>query len=245
MNSLNAFIITTFAGLSTLIGAFIILFSKNSITFLTKALAFSSGVMFSLSLFDLIPESIKFLNTQVNVISNLLIVLLFIFLGFLITFILDKRITIKIKDQNIYKLGILTMITIIIHNIPEGIATFITLGNNFTLGINLAIAISMHNIPEGISTALPIYHHSKSKKKALIYAAITAVSEPFGALIAYLFLKPTYFTLGIIYSIIAGIMIYIAMLEILPNIIKNKNYKIILIFYSLGIIFILLNKILF
>lgn len=245
MNSLNAFIIATLAGLSTFIGAFIILFSKNNISFLFKALAFASGVMFSLSIFDLIPESIKFLNTSVNIVHNFLIVIIFISVGFIITFILDKLIEVKTKDKNLYKLGLLTMITIIVHNIPEGIATFVTLNNNLTLGISLAIAISMHNIPEGISTALPIYYHSKSKKKALIYVGAAAISEPFGALLSFLFLKPTYLTLGIIYSIISGIMIYISMFEILPNITKNKNYKIVFIFYSLGIIFVLLNKFLF
>ena len=134
------------------------------------------------------------------------------------------------------------MIGITIHNIPEGIATFITTNENIKLGINLAISISMHNIPEGIIIALPIYYYSKKKKKAFLYTSICALSEPFGALLAYLFIKPTYLTLGIIYGLIAGIMIYISIYELIPSVTKYKRYKITLIFYLIGTIFVLINK---
>lgn len=245
MNSLNAFIITSLAGLSTLLGLLIIFLFKTTNSFLYKSLAFSSGIMFSLSLFDLIPESIKYLNEETKIFFNIIIVIISILIGLSITFILDKFITFKTKDKTMYKIGILTMISLITHNILEGIATFITAEKSINLGITLAIAISMHNIPEGISTTLPIYYSSKSKKKVFFYVFITSLSEPIGAIISFLFLKPTYLTIGIIYSIISGIMIYISMFEIIPNITTNKNYKIIIIFYSLGIIFIILNKILF
>ena len=81
------------------------------------------------------------------------------------------------------------MIAIILHNVPEGIATFISSSKDISLGISLAIAITLHNIPEGISISIPIYYSTKSKFKALLYTFISGVSEPIGALIAYLFLS--------------------------------------------------------
>lgn len=103
----------------------------------------------------------------------------------------------------------------------------------------------MHNIPEGISVALPIYYYTKSKSKAILYTILCGISEPFGALLAYLFIKPTYLTLGILYSIIAGIMIHISMYELFPSVIKYKRYKIIYIFYTLGLVIVLINHFLF
>lgn len=137
------------------------------------------------------------------------------------------------------------MIGIMIHNIPEGMATFITTNENINLGVSITIAITMHNIPEGISIALPIYYYTKSKKKAFLYTTICGLSEPLGALLAYLFLTPSTITLGIIYAIIAGIMIHISMYELLPNANKYKRYKITYIFYILGLILVLINKFLF
>lgn len=57
------------------------------------------------------------------------------------------------------------MIAIILHNIPEGIATFVATNSDITLGISLAIAIAMHNIPEGISISVPIYYSTNNKRK--------------------------------------------------------------------------------
>ena len=79
------------------------------------------------------------------------------------------------------------MLSIIIHNIPEGIATFMTSASNISLGITLSIAIALHNIPEGISIAVPIYYAAGSKLKAFYYVLLSSLSEPFGAIIAYLF----------------------------------------------------------
>ena len=46
------------------------------------------------------------------------------------------------------------MVAIVLHNIPEGIATFITSNNNLKLGITLTIAIALHNIPEGLAVGV-------------------------------------------------------------------------------------------
>ena len=72
------------------------------------------------------------------------------------------------------------MIAIIIHNIPEGIATYISSETNIKLGISITIAIAMHNIPEGISIAVPIYYATGSKKKAVFmtFLSISGNSAP-------------------------------------------------------------------
>lgn len=69
------------------------------------------------------------------------------------------------------------MIAIILHNIPEGIATFLTTSENVELGISLAIAIALHNIPEGISISVPIYFSTNNMKKAIWYTFISGMSE--------------------------------------------------------------------
>jgi len=241
-----AFFLSSLAGFSTLIGGLIIYFNKDkSLNFLIGGISFAAGVMFFLSIFDLIPESISFLNKTYKYVPTILICLTSLSFGVCLSIIIDKLFPSTFNEKALYKLGILTMIGIMIHNIPEGIATFITTSEDIRLGISIAISITMHNIPEGISIALPIYYYTKSKKKVFLYTFICAISEPFGALIAYLFLSPTYQTLGIVYAIIAGIMIHISMYELFPNANKYKRYRITYLFYILGLFFVLLNKFLF
>ena len=101
----------------------------------------------------------------------------------------------------------------------------------------------MHNIPEGISISVPIYYATGSKKNALLYTFISALSEPFGALLAYLFLKDIMndIVLGILFSVIAGIMMQISFCELLLTARKYNNKKLLLIFFVIGIFFMLLK----
>lgn len=246
MNTSIAFIFSTLAGFSTLIGSFVIFLSKKkSLNFLIGGISFASSVMLFLSLFDLMPESISFFSDTYKSFVSILLCLIFLSLGVCISLVIDRLFPNTFNDKSLYKLGIITTIGIIIHNIPEGIATFITTSENVKLGISITIAITMHNIPEGISISLPIYYYTRSFKKAFLYCFICAISEPFGAILSYLFLKPDYVTLGGIYSIIAGIMIHISVYELLPEVTKYKRYRITYIFYTLGIILVLLNVLLF
>ena len=81
------------------------------------------------------------------------------------------------------------MLAIILHNIPEGIITFMVTGINLNLGIKLVIAISLHNIPEGISIAIPLFYATKNKLKTFFMVLISGLSEILGAILSYLFLS--------------------------------------------------------
>ena len=135
------------------------------------------------------------------------------------------------------------MVTIIMHNIPEGILTFITSSYDKKLGLTMAIMIAMHNIPEGISIAVPIYYSTKKRSKVFIYSFISALSEPLGGVLAFLFFKNfiTNLLIGILISFVSGIMINISIFELLK---EAKNYKInylIKIFYIIGFILTVIN----
>ena len=82
--------------------------------------------------------------------------------GILFSSIIAQKIEKRAKNGiKLYKIGIISMIIIILHNIPEGIITFITSSSNINLGLKLSIAIALHNIPEGISISIPIYYSTK------------------------------------------------------------------------------------
>ena len=55
------------------------------------------------------------------------------------------------------KMGMLTGVAIAIHNLPEGLATFLATVSDTSVGAALGTAIAIHNIPEGICVAMPIY----------------------------------------------------------------------------------------
>ncbi|EAL1937850.1 zinc transporter ZupT [Campylobacter jejuni] len=124
----------------------------------------------------------------------------------------------QINTKALKRTGIFTALAIAIHNFPEGFATFISSLDNLTLGIAIAIAVAIHNIPEGLAVSLPIYHATGDKKKAFIYSALSGFAEPLGALVGALILLPFIgdLTLAISFAVIAGIMVFISLDELLP-----------------------------
>ncbi|MDD4084312.1 MAG: zinc transporter ZupT [Acidaminococcaceae bacterium] len=123
------------------------------------------------------------------------------------------------KNHKLLRMGVFTALAIGIHNFPEGIATFIAALQEPQIAIPIAIAIAIHNIPEGIAVSVPIYYATGSRKKAFMYSFLSGFSEPVGALVGYLILRPflndTLF--GIIFAMVAGIMVFISLDELLPS----------------------------
>lgn len=113
------------------------------------------------------------------------------------------------------------------------------------LGLSLALAITLHNVPEGISISIPIYYSTKNKFKAILYTFISGISEPIGAIIAYLFLAPfmNELIMSILLAIIAGIMIAISMYELIPASLKYNNVKGSVWFLAIGSVFMLVSHI--
>ncbi len=231
-----SFLVTFIAGLSTLLGLIPIYFKiKNINILISLSLAFAAGVMLSVSINSLLIESF-------NLTNNLLSVILFVLIGILISKIINK--ILKNIDNKLYKLGIMNSIALMIHNIPEGILTFSTTTININLGLQLALSIIFHNIPEGISISVPIYYSTNSKKKAWFYTIISGFSEFLGALLTYIFMY-RYINdsfIGIILALTTGIMIYISLVELVPNSLSYKQKKITYISFIIGYIFMLFFK---
>lgn len=236
-----SFIVTFIAGLSTLVGTLpIFLKIKDINKLIVISLSFASGVMFYISTFDLLFESLKLFNKKHDIIISLFLFILLFILGMLITKLINNSIK---NEDNLYKLGIISMIAIILHNIPEGILTFVASNVNKKLGLSLGIAIAMHNIPEGISIAIPIFYGTRNKAKAICYTFISALSEPLGALIGFIFLKNimNYTLLGILFSLVCGIMIYISIFELIKEAKKYNEDKLVNIFFIIGMIFMFIT----
>lgn len=245
--TLLSFLLTLIAGLSTLIGSIVIFLNKkNKDKIIISSLSFASSVMLFISLTDLIPESYNMFKNLFKLIPLIIIILININIGIILSFYIKKYIP-ENNNDNLYKVGLISMLAIIMHNIPEGMATFMASNTNISLGISLTIAIALHNIPEGISIAVPIYYSTNSKLKAILYTLISGLSEVFGAIITYLFLKPFIndYMMGILFSVIAGIMMHISVFELLPTSLNYKNKKLTKVSFILGILFVLFSRIIF
>lgn len=242
MNIISSFVITTLAGLSTLIGYFAIYIKGNTNKIISLFLSMASGVMVVVSFIDLIPSSLKYLNNYF-ILFRLILVFLFIIIGFIISNNIS-HLSDKYSKNNLAKLGILSLISIVFHNVFEGIITFMSCQVNLELGLSMALAISLHNIPEGISIAIPLYYANESRKKILLTVIIASLSELLGAFLTYYFLLPfiNNFILGIMLALTAGIMLSIGLLNLLNEAYQYDKKISVIGFIIGGVIMIISGK---
>lgn len=213
-----ALILSTLAGLSTVLGGIVTFFIKeNSLKFLSFGLGLSTGVMLFISLVDLYPESCEFIKDQLGQIFVWLSVIFF-GIGLLAAIIIDYFIPDHIQGQmfikqiganekhidsadckrnenaeisigKIKKAGILTAIVVAVHNFPEGLATFFLTAQDTMLGLGIVFAIAIHNIPEGMAISIPVYQATHSKRKAFYYSFLSGMAEPIGGVIGFFVIK--------------------------------------------------------
>ncbi|HHX17044.1 MAG TPA: zinc transporter ZupT [Mollicutes bacterium] len=245
-NIVIAFVLSMIAGLSTALGGSIGLFAKKSNTkFLSVMLGFSAGVMIFISFIEILDESMKLLILSFDKKSGSLLALICFFSGMLLVHVINRLIPNDIYSKNkegkrnLMRTGILTAVVVAIHNFPEGIASFITSLRSLSLAIPTVLAIALHNIPEGIAVSVPIYHATGSRERAFLYSLLSGIAEPLGALVGYIILIPFMndVVFGILYALIAGIMVFISFDQLIPTSNEYGKHSLSIIGLITGMVF--------
>jgi len=223
-------------------GAFIsaILLKRPSENMSCWMLSFAAGVMIGVVCFGLVLESIELASVTITVYG--------LIIGVIIIMLLNKvvdRITHTKEDdpkihhtyaeryhekqviQNPSKMlraGVLILIALALHNIPEGIAIGAGGIYDFELGALLTIVIAMHNIPEGMAIAAPLLAGGVSKWKVILLTVISGSTTILGGLLGILIGNISNFAVALSLSVAGGAMLYVVFGEIIPqSIVMTKN----------------------
>jgi ZIP family zinc transporter len=228
-------LLTLIAGVATGAGSLVVLFSKRANTkFLSVCLSFAAGVMLYVAFAEILLEAFEDLKDSFGNGTGYLIATIAFFAGILIMTAIDKFLpqgdevadfsaTDFIDGKNgkeLKRTGIMSAIALAIHNFPEGIIVFIAAIHEPAMGIAIAVAIIIHNIPEAIAMAAPIYFSTGSKAKAFMISLGAGLVQPVGALVAWFFLQNIFDNIesifGIVFAVVAGIMVFVAVHQLLP-----------------------------
>lgn len=98
-------------------------------------------------------------------------------------------------------------------------ATFIAGLEEPGIAVGVAVAIAIHNIPEGIAVAIPLREALGSRWKAWAAATLSGLAEPLGAVVGFALLMPIMgpAALGVVFSAVAGVMVFISLDKLLPT----------------------------
>lgn len=222
-------VLTTLAGLSTGLGGVLAALAKPSETMLAASAGFAGGVMLTASLADLMPEALEFYSGYLQPLPCGGAIITLLALGMLTAGLLGRLLPEETELAAKYgqntartkamRTALITGTALLLHNFPEGVLTLFAGTADPALGLRTALAIALHNIPEGLAVAVPFAYATNSRAKGALAALVSGLAEPAGALVA-LFLFRSLFTTGFLTGtmvLVAGIMIWVALAQLLPT----------------------------
>lgn len=244
---MSPLLLTLFIGTFILGGIFIGIFIKSNKKIIEFSIGMALGVIGALIVLELIPEAYEHLEMS-STVRTVLMLIITAAIGFLIMNILDKFVPHHHHDNNhkhddncqsshLSHVGILATIALLLHNIIEGMTLYVTASASLSTGYLLCVGIGLHNIPMGIVIAGTL----KNKKQLIISSLLLVFSSFLGGILMYGLNPLDEFIVGILISLTLGMLMYITVLELLPQIIKSKERKVSILGAIIGIIILTIS----
>ena len=150
---------------------------------------------------------------------------------------LIKKIS-KNKDENnktkSLKRCIMLILSITLHNIPEGLAVGVAFGGiaygiegaTLSSALMIALGIGIQNFPEGTAVSVPLRREGLSRKKAFFFGQLSGIVEPISGVLGALLVLKVRTLLPFLLAFAAGAMIYVVVEELIPESQTNKKKRI-------------------
>jgi len=234
-------------GLGGLVSA--MLLKKPSENVICWLLSFAAGVMVSIVCFGLVPETLELAGPIVCISGLILGIIVIMALNRVVDRITEtkkEKLKVHHTHEELYhesriinnpskmlRSGILMLIAIALHNVPEGMAIGAGGIHNFRLGLLLALMIALHNIPEGMAIAAPLLVGGVNRRKVVFLTALAGATTLLGGLIGIAIGNISEFAVALSLSVAGGAMLYIVFGEIMPQsivMLKNRTTSIVTLF---------------
>ena len=138
--------------------------------------------------------------------------------------------------KSLLKAGLIMLLAIAFHNLPEGMAIGASGASNSQTGILVAIIIAVHNIPEGMAISAPLASGGVKGWKTILLTALAGAATVVGALIGLAVGGISQLASGICMGLAGGAMLYVTFCEILPQSILMEEGRVPAVSMLVGIV---------
>ena len=228
----------------TALGASLVFFfrpiHKNA---MDAMLGFAAGVMVAASFWSLLSPAAE-LALELGKAPWMPLLLGF-FSGGALLYLGDKffdRLLAGRQDAGASKRSLLLMLSITLHNIPEGLAVGVAFGS-LPYGLEgatpaaaclLALGIGLQNFPEGTAVSVPLLREGSSKRHAFFMGQLSGMAEPVAGVLGALLALHVRQLLPLLLAFAAGAMIYVAVAELIPESQNNTKKSVMALFTIVG-----------
>jgi zinc and cadmium transporter len=213
---------TLINGAIALLGAIIYLrFKKNIHKIIILLVSFTTGALLGGALFHFIPEALEELNTTYTFSLALM--------GFFAFFVIEKFLHWHHhhdhdEECHEHPFTYLLLWGDAIHNFVDGVIIAGAFIVSIPLGILTSILIMAHELPMEISDFGTLIYGGLGTKKAVIYNFLSQLTAVLGGIIGFFFLNAEAYAVFLL-PFAAGGFLYIAITDLIPEILKEKNKK--------------------
>ncbi len=251
-----ALIAGIFSFIFTILGASVVfLFKRVEKVIMDIMLSISAGIMLSAAFFSLLNPAIELvhtlkLNMWIHIVGGFVFGCLLIFGGnYLVSYLT------KIYKSTLHSIrrDIMLFSSITLHNIPEGLVIGVAYGtilysSNCMIAllsaVSLTIGIALQNFPEGAAISLPLRRDGFSLKKAFMFASLSGIVEPISTVVGALLVLKIKLFLPFILSFTAGAMLFVVIMEMIPESQKNSNKAVMTLFELFGFLMMMVMELL-
>lgn len=219
--------------------ATVVFFKKPNPKVLNLMLGFAAGVMIAASFWSLLQpaieqaEAISTMPAYLVATTGFLCGTFFMWVSDKIVFYTRKRAdsTCGRPDERLNRI-IMLVLSITLHNIPEGLAVGVAFGTlqgsgysmeNLMGAITIAVGIGLQNFPEGAAVSIPLRREGYSRKKSFLLGQASGIVEPIAGVIGALLVVHIETILPFALSFAAGAMILVAVHELIPECQRNQS----------------------
>ena len=242
---MNHFVIM--ALIATLLTWFVTALGAATVAFLTSPdpqrmnimLGFASGVMIAASFWSLLQPAIE----RAEAVSGLpayLVATAGFLSGALFMWASDKVVSFARRkaditggqtNERLHRI-IMLILSITLHNIPEGLAVGVAFGALQESGsgtealmgaISVGGGIGLQNFPEGAAVSVPLRREGYSRKKSFLFGQASGMVEPFAGVLGALLVVYVEAILPYALSFAAGAMVLVAVHELIPECQRNQQ----------------------
>jgi len=210
--------------LISLIGILYFFIEKNKLyRSLIYLVSFSAGALLGDAFLHLIPEAYE--NS-----SNQHLISIYILLGILLFFILEKTIHWRHCHEepcetHPHPFSYIILVGDTVHNFIDGLIIGASYLVSIQIGIATTIAVVFHEIPQEIGDFSSLIYGGFSRMRALMYNFISALFAVLGAFIVLFFGENSGNLVNFLIPFAAGGFIYIASSDLIPELHKSVEIE--------------------
>jgi len=230
------------AGVITLLGSYLVIKNESAVKRYTHyLLGFASGVMIATVFGHLLPESSEMTGGNRGIFLWALGGFGIFYL--VENFIMFHPCHEDDDACELHKMGLVSFMGLFIHSLLDGVAIAVGFEVSGGIGILTALSVILHEFPEGISISGILLHAGENIRKIFWLSFLVALATPLGAIIFALWL-PQFLdenTLAGLLALTAGTFLYVACADLLPEAHRKRTNRNVVAAFIAGVVLVFIG----